>query len=68
MRLVFGCVLFSCKYGSHNCIGVYYMVIFLYQLIKVEDGLMEGEVLFHDVYKKTDEEKEAIRKRREARK
>ncbi|KAK3915446.1 Suppressor of SWI4 1-like protein [Frankliniella fusca] len=38
------------------------------QLIKVEDGLMDGEVLFHDVYKKTDEEKEAIRKRREARK
>lgn len=38
------------------------------QLIKVEDGLMDGEVLFHDVYKKTDEEKEAIRKKREARK
>ena len=38
------------------------------QLIKVEDGLMEGEVLYHDIIKKTLEEKEAIRKRREARK
>lgn len=38
------------------------------QLIKVEEGLMEGEVLFHDVFKKTEEEREAIRKRRDARK
>jgi ribosome biogenesis protein SSF1/2 len=43
-------------------------MIFFVQLIKVEDGLMEGEVLYHDIIKKTLEEKEAIRKRREARK
>lgn len=38
------------------------------QLIKIEDGLMDGEVLFHDLIEKTEEEKEAIRKSREAKK
>ncbi|CAG4933653.1 unnamed protein product [Parnassius apollo] len=35
------------------------------QLIKVEDGLMDGEVLFHELIEKTDEEKALIKKRRE---
>ncbi|XP_026498518.2 protein Peter pan [Vanessa tameamea] len=35
------------------------------QLIKVEDGLMDGEVLFHELVEKTDEEKALIKKKRE---
>ncbi|XP_068622802.1 protein Peter pan [Battus philenor] len=35
------------------------------QLIKVEDGLMDGEVLFHELVEKTEEEKALIKKRRE---
>lgn len=35
------------------------------QLIKIEDGLLDGEVLYHELIIKTDEEKEEIRKRRE---
>lgn len=35
------------------------------QLIKVEDGLMDGEVLFHELVSKTEEEVEFVRKRRE---
>ncbi|KAK9878856.1 hypothetical protein WA026_003690 [Henosepilachna vigintioctopunctata] len=38
------------------------------QLIKIEDGLMDGEVLYHELFEKTEEEKEQIRKKREARK
>ncbi|CAH3936242.1 unnamed protein product [Pieris brassicae] len=34
-------------------------------LIKVEDGLMDGEVLFHELVEKTDEEKALIKKKRE---
>lgn len=34
------------------------------QLIKVEDGLMDGEVLFHELIIKTEEEKELILKKR----
>lgn len=33
------------------------------QLIKVEEGIMEGEVIFHEYIQKTEEEKELIRKR-----
>lgn len=36
------------------------------QLIKIEDGLLDGEVLYHDLIEKTDEEKIEIQKRREA--
>ncbi|CAB3235247.1 unnamed protein product [Arctia plantaginis] len=36
-----------------------------FQLIKVEDGLMDGEVLFHELVEKTDEEKKLIKKKRE---
>ncbi|CAH1400375.1 unnamed protein product [Nezara viridula] len=35
------------------------------QLIKVEAGIMEGEVLFHEYVNKTEEEKEMIRQRLE---
>ncbi|XP_061704222.1 protein Peter pan [Cydia pomonella] len=38
------------------------------QLIKVEDGLMDGEVLFHELIEKTEEEKAAIKKKRDAKK
>ncbi|KAJ8724617.1 hypothetical protein PYW08_016091 [Mythimna loreyi] len=36
-----------------------------FQLIKVEDGLMDGEVLFHELIEKTEEEKALIKKKRE---
>ncbi|CAH0673824.1 unnamed protein product [Spodoptera exigua] len=36
-----------------------------FQLVKVEDGLMDGEVLYHNLIEKTDEEKALIKKRRE---
>ncbi|XP_013166636.1 PREDICTED: suppressor of SWI4 1 homolog [Papilio xuthus] len=35
------------------------------QLIKVEDGLMDGEVLYHELIEKTEEEKALIKKKRE---
>ncbi|CAG2054965.1 unnamed protein product [Timema podura] len=35
------------------------------QLMKVEDGLMNGEVLFHELVQKTDEEKLFIKKKRD---
>ncbi|XP_026330458.1 protein Peter pan [Hyposmocoma kahamanoa] len=35
------------------------------QLIKVEDGLMDGEVLFHELVEKTEEEKALIKKKRQ---
>lgn len=38
------------------------------QLVKIEDGLMDGEVLFHEFIYKTEEEKELIRIKREAKK
>ncbi|XP_063635506.1 protein Peter pan [Cydia splendana] len=38
------------------------------QLIKVEDGLMDGEVLFHELVEKTEEQKAAIKKKRDAKK
>ncbi|XP_033229933.1 protein Peter pan isoform X2 [Belonocnema kinseyi] len=38
------------------------------QLIKVEDGLLEGEVLFHDFIEKSEEDKLFIQKRREKKK
>ncbi|KAL3279517.1 hypothetical protein HHI36_017026 [Cryptolaemus montrouzieri] len=38
------------------------------QLIKIEEGLMDGEVLYHELIEKTEEEKEEIRKKRESRK
>lgn len=37
-------------------------------LIKIEDGLLNGEVLFHDIIQKTDEEKAEISKRRSQKK
>ncbi|KAJ8942243.1 hypothetical protein NQ318_003090 [Aromia moschata] len=36
------------------------------QLIKIEDGLLDGEVLYHDLIQKTEEEKIEIQQRREA--
>ncbi|XP_060802172.1 protein Peter pan [Amyelois transitella] len=39
-----------------------------FQLIKVEDGLMDGEVLFHELVEKTEEEKAFIKKKREEKK
>ncbi len=38
------------------------------ELIKVEEGLLEGEVLYHRFVSKTEEEKKAIRAAREKRK
>lgn len=38
------------------------------QLIKIEDGLMDGEVLYHDLIHKTEEEKAEIEKKREQKK
>ncbi|XP_072377127.1 protein Peter pan [Diabrotica undecimpunctata] len=35
------------------------------QLIKIEDGLLDGEVLYHELVHKTEEEKEEIQKKRE---
>lgn len=34
------------------------------QLVKIEDGLLDGEVLYHDLIHKTEEEKLAIQKKR----
>lgn len=39
-----------------------------FQLIKVEDGLMDGEVLYHELVEKTEEEKALIKKKREEKK
>lgn len=39
-----------------------------FQLIKIEDGMMNGEVLYHDQIIKTEEEKEEIKKLREKKK
>ncbi|XP_035440725.2 protein Peter pan [Spodoptera frugiperda] len=36
-----------------------------FQLVKVEDGLMDGEVLYHNLIEKTEEEKALIKKKRE---
>lgn len=36
------------------------------QLIKIEDGLLDGEVLYHDFVEKTEEEKLLIQKKRES--
>lgn len=36
-------------------------------LIKIEEGLLDGEVLYHKLVEKTDEEKKAIREARERR-
>lgn len=44
------------------------MVYFILQLIKVEDGLCEGEVLYHKLIEKTPEEKLLIRKQRNIKK
>ncbi|RZC34190.1 Peter pan, partial [Asbolus verrucosus] len=38
------------------------------QLIKIEDGLLDGEVLYHDLIEKSEEEKLEIQKKREAKK
>ncbi|KAL6255817.1 hypothetical protein P5V15_013059 [Pogonomyrmex californicus] len=38
------------------------------QLIKVENGLLDGEILFHEFIHKTEEEKLAIKKKREEKK
>ncbi|XP_071554789.1 protein Peter pan [Temnothorax nylanderi] len=38
------------------------------QLIKVENGLLDGEILFHEFVHKTEEEKLAIKKKREEKK
>jgi len=38
------------------------------QLLKIEDGLMDGEVLYHDFIEKTDEEVKEIRAKREKKK
>lgn len=38
------------------------------QLIKIEDGLLDGEVLYHDIVQKTEEEKAEIQRRREQKK
>ncbi|XP_057651095.1 protein Peter pan [Diorhabda carinulata] len=35
------------------------------QLIKIEDGLLDGEVLYHELIHKTEEEKEEIQRKRE---
>lgn len=36
-----------------------------FQLVKVEDGLLDGEVLYHRYVQKTEEEKELIAAKRE---
>nr|CAG4636128.1 EOG090X0508 [Eubosmina coregoni] len=38
------------------------------QLIKIEEGLVDGEVLYHQFIEKTEEERKLIRKRRETKK
>ena len=38
------------------------------ELIKIEDGLLDGEVMFHKYVTKTEEEVKEIRLRREKRK
>jgi hypothetical protein len=38
---------------------------FVFQLMKIEEGLLNGEVLFHEFIEKTDEEKLLIQKTRE---
>jgi hypothetical protein len=37
------------------------MLLFSLQLVKIEDGVMDGEVMFHQFITKTDEEVKAIR-------
>lgn len=44
------------------------MLTHLFQLIKVENGLLDGEVLSHELVHKTEEEKLAIKKKREEKK
>lgn len=41
---------------------------FTMQLIKIEEGLLDGEVMFHEFIQKTDEEVAELRKRVEKRK
>lgn len=36
------------------------------ELVKIEEGLVDGEVLYHKFIQKTEEEKKVIRLRREA--
>lgn len=38
------------------------------QLVKIEEGLMSGEVLFHEYIKKTPEEIKAIKAKKKAQK
>lgn len=38
------------------------------QLIKIEEGLVDGEVLYHQFIQKTEAEKKIIRQRRETKK
>lgn len=38
---------------------------FTFQLMKIEEGLLNGEVLFHEIIEKTDEERLLIQKKRE---
>jgi ribosome biogenesis protein SSF1/2 len=37
------------------------------ELIKIEEGIVDGEVLYHKFIKKSEEEKKIIRQRRETR-
>lgn len=37
------------------------------ELIKIEEGILDGEVLYHQFIQKTEEEKKIIRQRRETR-
>jgi ribosome biogenesis protein SSF1/2 len=37
------------------------------ELIKIEEGIVDGEVLYHQFIQKTEEEKKIIRQRRETR-
>ena len=38
------------------------------KLVKIKEGLLDGEILHHEFVEKTEEEKKAIRERREKRK
>lgn len=50
---------------KQNIYHSYLIKLIIFQLIKVETGLMDGEVLYHEYIHKTEEEKAEILRRRE---
>lgn len=58
----------SHRYLSPMCVCMCERQLYLFQLIKVENGLLDGEILFHELIHKTEKEKLTIMKKREEKK